>query len=136
MGNSGATVTGTFATGSVSGKATVGGLVGNHTGSISASYTNITVTGGRQAGGLVGSAQGSSGSVVNSYSTGRVRTDSRNAPAQGDNGQDVGGVVGRMDPVGFSGPTVRNIYSTAVVENTVNPTDTAGVVGLDRSRRH
>ena len=118
------TVTRSYVTGRVTGTRSVGGLVGYNDAagaSVFDSYAAVTVTGGRETGGLVGQ---NNGPVTDSYAVGRVRTSS-DVSING-NGTNVGGLVGRMDG---SSASVRNSYSGVVVENSVNPGSTAGLVG-------
>ncbi len=126
----GATVTGTFATGSVTGVQWVGGMVGFHEGAITKSYTYVTVTGAQEAGGLVGMVQDDTGSVSDSYTIGQVIASSRSQTPGNNDGKDIGGLVGRVQPVQADRPTVGTSYSAAVVKNSVQPASTAGLVGL------
>ena len=101
--NAGA-VTGSYATGRVSGQGPLGGLVGQNTGTITASHAAVRVAGAgtasRDLGGLVGrnGATGqTAGAITASYATGRVSGHSA-----------VGGLVGRADaPVTASYATGR-----------------------------
>ena len=67
-------ISGSYATGSVTGRdplgSPVGGLVGLNAGNISGSYATVAVTGISYLGGLVGRAQG--GTISDSYATGTV----------------------------------------------------------------
>lgn len=74
--------------GNVSGKQTVGGLVGGNTADINNSYSNCNINGelGR-TGGLVGS-NGGWGRITNSYATGNINGSNR-----------IGGLVGNNDGV-------------------------------------
>ena len=75
-------VTASYATASVTGGSnTAGGLVGWNQGTVAASYATGSVTSAREAGGLVGAND--SGAITASYATGRVTADS-----------DAGGLVG------------------------------------------
>lgn len=87
----GGILTNCYSTGTVSGEASVGGLVGSNSGSITTSYstgtisvcssnTNVFAYYGYNVGGLAGS---NSGSITNCYSTGAVNGN-----------EDVGGLVG------------------------------------------
>jgi hypothetical protein len=88
-------VNNSYSTGRVTGKDSVGGLVGQNEGSVSNSYSTGRVTGKDSVGGLVGQNEGS---VSNSYSTGRVT------------GKDsVGGLAGQNEG------NVSNAYSTSSV---------------------
>ena len=80
VGTSSASVSGSYATGEVTGHVHVGGLVGTSSGSVSDSYSRGAVWGVGNVGGLVGSG---SGSISDSYATGAVSGSSR-----------VGGLVG------------------------------------------
>jgi len=101
VGASAGTVTNSYATGSVAGNHSVGGLVGSNGGGGTVSYSYFTgsVTGGAHVGCLVGS--NGDAVVSNSYSTG-------NANGAGA----VGGLVGRN--YDYDG-TVSNSYSTSNV---------------------
>ena len=75
-------ITGSYATGSVTGSSWVGGLVGrNDDSTITSSYATGSVTGSGHVGGLVGYNDG--GAITGSYATGSVTGSSR-----------VGGLVG------------------------------------------
>ncbi len=65
----GAVISNSYATGTVSGNAVIGGLVGGLFGTITNSYASGTVSGVNGIGGLAGS---SSGSIATSYSNGAV----------------------------------------------------------------
>ena len=76
-------ITGSYATGRVSGRGRVGGLVGsNGGGAITGSYATGSVTGSSRVGGLVGNNDNDS-TITSSYATGSVTGSSR-----------VGGLVG------------------------------------------
>ena len=108
-------VSGSYATGSVTGSGWfVGGLVGDldylgsDRGAISDSYAAVTVSGGSQyAGGLVGSANGKS--IIDSYATGKVT-----------GGTQVGGLAG------YSNRAVTGSYATGSVSG---GTRVGGLVG-------
>ena len=88
------TVTGSVATGAVSGSSAsvaLGGLVGRNAGSISGSAATGVVSGGHQVGGLVGFA-GTGGSVTESWAGGAVSA-SLDATASA-SGTYVGGLIG------------------------------------------
>ena len=94
------TIQTSYATGSVTGTASVGGLVGRNSGTVQASYANVAVTAGSdRAGGLVG--QNNAGTIRNSYATGTV-----NGGAD-----ESGGLVG----VNLAGGAIVNSYSTGAV---------------------
>jgi len=83
VGHSDGTVSNSYSTGSVTGRWTIGGLVGwNHEGVVSNSYSSGTVDGVSLVGGLTGSNRAT---VSNCYSTGNVT-----------GLEDVGGLVGRI----------------------------------------
>ncbi len=90
-----ASVSESYATGSVSGGSYIGGLVGANYGTVSNSYSKASVQGDFDVGGLIGY---NDGTVSNSYATGAVR------------GNDyVGGLVG------YSSGTISNSYATGSV---------------------
>ena len=105
------TVSNSYATGSVSGNTSVGGLVGGNTGSVTNSYASVDVNGITSVGGLVGGHNYDT--VDHSYATGSVT---------GEGGR-VGGLVG-WNSVG----TVRNSYSTGSV---TGEWEVGGLVGLN-----
>ena len=80
VGSGHGSISGSYATGAVTGGDRVGGLVGSGHGSISGSYATGAVTGGDRVGGLVGSGHGS---ISGSYATGTVS-----------GGNNVGGLAG------------------------------------------
>ena len=96
--NSGAgQISNSYVTSSVSGTSYVGGLVGTNSGTISESYATGSVTGNDRVGGLVGTNWGA-GQISNSYATGSV------------SGNDyVGGLVSINDA------TISNSYATGSV---------------------
>ena len=91
------TVSNSYATGSVTARITVGGLVGSNKGDISGSYATGSVTGNNGVGGLVGTNRAD---IVSSYATGAVKGV----------GTNVGGLVG----ANYIG-TVSNSYATGSV---------------------
>ena len=110
----GATITGCYSTGTVSGRSSVGGLVGsNRDGTISNCYSNGSVSGDGGVGGLVG---GNCAAISNCYSTGSVSG----------TGNSVGGLVGRNDnwPAGI----ISNSYSTGSVGG---QNEVGGLVGTN-----
>ena len=119
VGQSDGTITGSYATGSVtSSNYALGGLVGRfHSGTISNSYATGTVTGtganGRRAGGLVGINYG--GDITDSFATGAVSGNHA-----------IGGLVG----VNFGG-TTSNVYATGAVS--VTNGQAGGLMGLNEA---
>jgi predicted outer membrane repeat protein len=105
-----------YSTGSVSGNAQVGGLVGhnNFHATVSESYSTASVTGDSSVGGLVGWNRGD---VTNCYSRG---------PVSG--GYDVGGLVGEN----YIGATVSECFSTGSVAADGR---VGGLVGFNRYRQ-
>ena len=141
VGVNGATVSHSYATGSVTGTSIsyAGGLVGRNSGNISHSYAtgNVTGTGLRSVGGLVGFNLGTFGSsgghgvatVSHSYATGNVT---------GTMSQLVGGLVGhnastrgttRNDYIGV----ISASYATGVVEGS-GSRSVGGLVGFNGYR--
>jgi filamentous hemagglutinin family protein len=109
----GGAISNSYATGSVLGRESVGGLVGINSGSVSTSYAtgNVTETGGLQgdsAGGLVGD---NFGTISDSYATGSI---------SGANA--VGGLVG------YNAGTINTSYSAGRVSGTSN---VGGLVGYN-----
>ena len=119
-----------YASGSVSGKWSVGGLVGRNYGSVTGSYATGAVEGGTDVGGLVG---WNSGEMTTSYTTGSVSGSGAavgglagwngdggrvsHVYATGDvsgSGDNRGGLIGRMN----SGGTLSAGYSTGEVSGT------------------
>ena len=100
------TITNSYASGTVSGKGSVGGLAGN-TRTISNSYASGTVSGEDSVGGLAGVNE-KEGTISNSYATGNV-----NGTGTG-TGNYVGGLVGNN----FGG--ISNSYATGNVNGTGN----------------
>ena len=96
-----ATITSSYATGTVMGSGDVGGLVGRNYSAIIASYASGAVTGtDRYVGGLAGRNE-VNGSITSSYATGAVTGD-----------RDVGGLVGLADG---SSTINSSYYSSAAV---------------------
>ncbi len=81
--NDGGTITGVYSSGTVSGGAHTGGLIGYNTGSITDSYSISTVSGTGNLGGLVGY---NTGTITDTYSAGAVT-----------GGTVTGGLVGLND---------------------------------------
>ena len=97
-----------YATGSVSGKESVGGLVGDSDGDISGSYATGSVFGDDYVGGLVGT---NGGKINNSYATGSVFGVKKN----------VGGLVG------YHGGGISGSSATGSVRGTAD--NVGGLVG-------
>ena len=110
----GATITASYAAGSVNGTEFVGGLVGQNAGTISASYAASVVSGEERVGGLAG-YNDNGGTITAGYATGRVVGDDR-----------VGGLAGHN---GGSG-TITHAYATGLVSGTTN---VGGLVGENAS---
>jgi hypothetical protein len=89
------TVSNCYASGNISGRALVGGLVGANLGTVADCYSSSSVIGRVYVGGLVGGTSISYGTVIDSYATGSVTGLSV-----------VGGLVGRNDG------TVSNCHAT------------------------
>jgi filamentous hemagglutinin family protein len=154
--NSGTSITGSHATGSVSsnGNAYVGGFVGQNDGSISSSYATgaVTDSGGTvgSIGGFVGSNAAGSSSISNSFATGAVSAVGSNGNIGGFVGYNyasintayatgqvsagaytaVGGFAGRNGTGTLDGSTVtiQNAFATGAVTAGTN-NDAAGFVG-------
>ena len=92
-------ISGSYATGSVSGDENVGGLVGYGGGTISGSYATGSVSGDENVGGLVGVVVGY-GTITDSYAMGSVSGD-----------ENVGGLVGGSSRYG----TITDSYATGSV---------------------
>lgn len=111
--NTGGTVSNAYASGTVSGTTTVGGLVGSSTGgSVASSYAAGTVSGTTSVGGLMGS---NTSIVTNSYATGNVT-----------GGSIVGGLMGSSTT-----GAVTTTYATGNVVAT--GTDVGGLMGTNVS---
>ena len=132
-----------YATGSVSGNSTVGGLVGynGNSSSVDNSYTTVTVSGNNNVGGLVGSNVNSS-SIANSYATGTISGGSNVGGLVGANGNSssvansytAGSVSGSSTVgglVGYNGnsSSVANSYNTGSVSGNSGSTKVGGLVG-------
>ena len=114
--NTASSISQSYATGTVSGKWSIGGLVGAQiNGSISESYATGAVT-GWHAGGLVGMQ--TQGSISNVYATGSV-TGVDNASAYG-----VGGLVGNQQ-----GGSISNAYATGKVTGVGANAKAGGLLG-------
>jgi hypothetical protein len=106
------TVSGSYATGNVSGGGVVGGLVGGNRGTVTESYATASVNGPSRLGGLVGR---NGGTITNSYATGSVSGDGRIQTR-------AGGLVGRNTGM------ISNSNSSASVEGNES---LGGLVGLN-----
>ena len=108
------TITNAYATGTVTGNITVGGLVGyGGDDAITNAYAAGVVAGGSEVGGLVG--VGFRASITNAYATGAVTGHS----------DYVGGLVGRGDSA-----TITNAYATGAVTGSTGHSDyVGGLVG-------
>jgi hypothetical protein len=112
--NYGGTLTGCYATGSVTGKWYVGGLVGQNSGTINSCNATGSVSGtGSWVGGLVGHNYGS-GSLTACYATGSVSSR-----------ESVGGLVGQ------NSGTINSCYATGSVAGTDQYSNVGGLVGLN-----
>ncbi|MDS0280695.1 PGF-pre-PGF domain-containing protein [Halomicroarcula sp. S3CR25-11] len=114
--NDGAVVTGSYATGAVTGNGdSVGGLVGENTGgsTVNVTYATGSVAGGTAVGGLVGR---NDATVNESYATGRV------------SGTDVGGAVGN------DSGTVESVYWDAEATGQSASNGSAARYGLPTER--
>jgi filamentous hemagglutinin family protein len=132
-----------YVTGAVTGSDLVGGLIGESLGSISDSYNASTVTGVASVGGLVGSFnyQG----ISDSYNTGAVNGSSQVGGIAGYNNgtltytfntgavdgissaQYLGGLVGFNDTTGL----IENTFSTGAVGISDTPDYSGGLVGAN-----
>ena len=97
-----------YATGRVTGRTDIGGLVGRNWGTISATYATGSVSGVHITGGLIGANEGT---LIASYSTGRTR------------GKYLSGGL-----IGANGGTLFAVYSTA---RTSGERATGGLVGIN-----
>jgi hypothetical protein len=93
---------------SISGRYSVGGLVGSNDGTVSNCYSSGSVSGDGDVGGLLGRNYGT---ISNCYSSGTVSGDG-----------DIGGLLGR------NYGTITNSYSSGTVSGT---SDVAGLVGIN-----
>ena len=105
----GGTITQSYATGTVNGDSSVGGLVGTASGTISMSYATGAASGNSVVGGLVGTLRGT---VDQAYATGGV-SGTTNA---------VGGLVGEQ-----AGGAITNSYASGPV---TGDSQVGGLVGL------
>lgn len=110
---SSAIITQSYATGTVNGASTAGGLVGAGSGSlsISKSYAATAVSGTSSVGGLIGSLTGSTARITESYATGSVSGTTN-----------VGGLVGSLT----STAGISESYATGAVSGTTN---VGGLIG-------
>ena len=97
-----------YATGRVTGRTDIGGLVGRNWGTITATYATGNVSGVHITGGLIGANEGT---LIASYSTGRTR------------GKFISGGL-----IGANGGTLFAVYSTA---KTSGDRATGGLVGVN-----
>ncbi|CAI8007849.1 Halomucin [Geodia barretti] len=97
-----------YATGRVTGRTDIGGLVGRNWGAVSATYATGSVSGVHITGGLIGANEGT---LIASYSTGRTR------------GKYLSGGL-----IGANGGTLFAVYSTA---RTSGERATGGLVGIN-----
>ena len=110
-----ATVSNSYATGSVTGDRQVGGLVGDNGGEISESYATVDVTGNVDVGGFMGRCT-LNGAVSKSYATGSVTGD-----------DDVGGLIGNNNN---DNSEISKSYATGSV---TGERRVGGLVGRDES---
>ena len=125
------TVSGSYATGSVTATSTrsdwdVGGLVGENIGTITDSYATSSVSGVEGVGGLVGAMYGSDASIVRSHATGVVSGSKEN----------VGGLVGYVGPgyqdgkIALPGSgSIQASYATGAVTGSSGAYYVGGLVG-------
>jgi hypothetical protein len=106
-----ATVSNSYATGSVSGSSNVGGLVGENESAISNGHASSSVSGTSNLGGLVG--WNNAGTISNSYATGGVS-----------GGNSIGGLVGYNN----NGGKVDNTYAMGRVTGS---SAVGGLVGYE-----
>jgi hypothetical protein len=123
--DTGGTVTNAWTSGSVTGNATLGGLVGENKGAISDSYSTSSVRIGISGlttlvGGLVGNNWGT---ISDSYATGSVDSSISSGAAN----SYAGGLIGN----GYSG-TVSNSYATGSVTNGTGGGAAGGLVGNEQ----
>ena len=108
-----------YATGRVTGKENIGGLVGRNWGTIAATYATGSVSGRHVTGGLIGANEGT---LISSYATGRIRGVFLSGGLVGANGgttfgsystgrvtgdRAVGGLIGSND-----GPIIDSYWDT------------------------
>lgn len=132
-------ITGSYATGSVSGTAVVGGLVGkNFEGYISASYATGSASGEHVVGGLVGA---NDGTISASYATGRTKPIERR-------GNVIGGLVGENSGLilasyasgrvngnitigGLVGANHKDIVASYAIGSVTGDENVGGLVGVN-----
>ena len=135
VGWSQASITNSYATGSVSGDNQAGGLVGQNHGNITESHATVTLNGNNSVGGLVGS---NTRAITYSYAAVKVNGDNDVGGLVGENdgsitnsfatgsvlgaGIDVGGLVGENE----TGGMITNCYATGNVDGN---DDVGGLVG-------
>ena len=118
------TIKNSYASGSITGKQNVGGLVGyiETKGTIEGSYASGSVTGNQYVGGLIGSKSNTSSSVIDSYALGNVSGSSYYAGLIGYNYGSVtnGYTIGQVSPltsgdqlISSNSGTITNLYFIA-----------------------
>ena len=128
-------ITNVYTTGTVSGKASTGGLLGYNDAQIIDVYSTANVSGESETGGLIGE-NGSQGVVTNAYSTGLVQGSSQIGGLVGQNFGSImssyttgrvvatGGNIGGF--VGYHDGQIDNSYATGFVEGN---SDVGGFAG-------
>ena len=107
MNQAGASITASYATGSVTGaRANIGGLVGHNAGAVTQSYAAGAVSGAANIGGLVGR---NAGSIENAYATGAVAASGSSDPQVAH--ENLGGLIGWSE----AGSTASHVYSSGAV---------------------
>ncbi len=118
--SSGATVETSHSAAAVDGKQLVGGLVGDNSGDVATSYASGPVFGDRRVGGLAGLNEGS---IVDSYSTGATSGN-----------EDIGGLVGcNVDLVINDHVLTGRIATCYSVGTVIGNTGIGGLVGAGRT---
>lgn len=117
---SGAEITQVYVTGTISGGAQPGGLVGENQGTISNCYSKVNINSGSTIGGLVGFNYG--GTITNSYATGSVTGTHYS----------IGGLVGanNYNAIIHKSPIMTNSYATGSVNGDSN---IGGLIGSGTS---
>jgi PGF-CTERM protein len=124
-----ATVRESYATGDVSGRREVGGLVGENRGIVNESHANASVSGDFRVGGLVGA---NDGTVTESYVTSSISGSSNVGGLAGANSGTVtesyatGGVSGDDFVGGLVGRNLRGLVTESYATGSVNGTDGGG----------
>ena len=107
LNQAGASITASYATGSVTGaRANIGGLVGHNAGAVTQSYATGAVSGAANIGGLVGR---NAGSIENAYATGAVAASGSSDPQVAH--ENLGGLIGWSE----AGSTASHVYSSGAV---------------------